>query len=98
MAAILSGAEAALEIDAQTSEISSELEELGISPTLAVIRVGENAADLSYERNIIRRAEKTGINVEIHTFSASCTEQELVILIHRLNKDAGIDGDRKSVV
>lgn len=92
MAKILNGLETAEAIDKRTLASSSELDELGVTPTLAIVRVGEKEADLVYERGITKRAQKVGVAVEIHTLSEDCTEEKLGFVISRLNKNAGIDG------
>ena len=64
MAERLSGAPVAKALDKETKERADRLAEHGVQPTLAVLRVGENDADISYEKNIIKKASKNGIAVK----------------------------------
>ncbi len=53
-------------IDAIAAEMQSRVEALaqrGITPTLAIVRVGERPDDMSYERTALKRAESLGIAV-----------------------------------
>ena len=64
MAHILKGApvaQAMTECFRQEAEI---LKEQGVQPTLAIVRVGERADDLSYERGAMKRAASMGIDVK----------------------------------
>ena len=67
MARILYGPEAAASIDGSTAQKVEALKEKGITPTLAIVRVGEKEADLSYERGVTKRAAKVGIETRIIT-------------------------------
>ena len=51
MANILSGKDVAAALNAQLVERSAALQAKGVTPTLAIVRVGENGSDLSYERS-----------------------------------------------
>lgn len=64
MSDILRGAPVA---EALTRELAGRAEKLrsaGISPCLAILRIGEAAADISYESAALRRCEKVGIEVK----------------------------------
>ena len=63
MAEILSGKPVADAIDERTVKTVETCISCGITPTLAILRVGEREDDLSYERGAVRRCEKTGIRV-----------------------------------
>ena len=52
MAEILSGKETAASIDKDTLLNAARLEEAGVTPCLAVVRVGCDPADISYERSL----------------------------------------------
>jgi methylenetetrahydrofolate dehydrogenase (NADP+)/methenyltetrahydrofolate cyclohydrolase len=64
----------------------------GVTPGLAVILVGEDAASSVYVRNKIRACNSVGIKSYTHRLDASVTTEELVVLIHQLNADAGVHG------
>ena len=61
MAELLKGAAAAASITEELITRTRQLNERGIVPCLAILRVGERIDDLSYERAALKRAEKIGI-------------------------------------
>jgi len=66
--------------------------QVGRSPGLAVIMVGEDPASEVYVRNKKRACEKVGIISFGKHFSANITQTELEATIHELNEDPEIDG------
>ena len=78
MAEILSGKPVAQAITADLEKRIAALKEKGVEPTLAIIRMGEEPGDLSYERSIRRTCEPLGINVEL--FSLDREEQQTKVL------------------
>jgi len=92
MAELLKGADVAQALDERTRAVVQELKEKNIGPKLVLIRVGSKEADLSYERNICKRCEKTGILVEKKIFEETVTTSELVELIRSLNADRTVHG------
>ena len=75
-------------IKAQTEALKSE----GITPGLAVILVGDNAASKVYVNNKKKACEFCGFYSESYELDASTSQQELLELIDKLNADAKIDG------
>ncbi len=68
------------------------LREAGVQPTLAIVRVGERADALSYERAATKRMESAGIAVRLFTLPEDCTQEQLLDAIGQVNADAGIHG------
>ena len=64
----------------------------GVTPTLAIVRVGERADDLAYERGATKRCESVGIAVQRHVLPADCTQEVLMDAIEGVNADAGVHG------
>ena len=63
MAELLKGKPVAEAINQRSREIVSEMAEKGITPALAIFRVGEKDSDLSYERGAVKRCEEIGVRV-----------------------------------
>lgn len=63
-----------------------------ISPTLAVILVGDNEASQIYVRNKKKAADEIGINCQILELSSSIGENALLEVIEQLNTDENIHG------
>ena len=68
------------------------LKEKSITPTLALIRVGENPGDLSYEKGAMKRCESLGVACERHVFPQEVSQEELLSCIGRLNEDPRVHG------
>lgn len=92
MAEILKGAPVAKALTEENRERAEKLKEAGIEPALAIIRLGENPSDLSYERGAIKRAEKTGIRVVQHVLPKTASQEELLGEIEKINRDDSIHG------
>lgn len=92
MAKIIDGKAISAEVRAGITEEVKELAARGITPGLAVIIVGENPASVVYVRNKKKACEEVGIYSEVHELPASTTQEELIALVHRLNRDEKING------
>lgn len=81
--------------DALTQQLKTRIEKLaenGITPTLAIVRVGERADDLSYERGAQKRFAGAGADVQVHTLRADCSQADLENTLTRLSRDPAVDG------
>ena len=75
--------------------ILAEVEALkaqGVRPGLAVILVGDDPASKVYVRNKERACEECGIYSEKYALPAETTQEEVLALIDKLNKDPNISG------
>lgn len=76
-------------------EIKNEvikLKQKGITPTLAVILVGDDPASQTYVASKQKACLACQMGSVMHKLSANTTEQELISLIDVLNADDSIDG------
>ena len=62
------------------------------TPTLALVRAGDDPASVSYAGMIERTCKKTDVGFEAHTLPADASEEALVRLIRKLNDDEGVHG------
>ncbi len=92
MAELLKGKAVADSLTAQSAQKVEELKAKGITPTLAIVRLGENPGDLSYEKGALKRAEKTAIAVKQFVFEETMSQEELVKVIEDINADDSIHG------
>jgi methylenetetrahydrofolate dehydrogenase (NADP+)/methenyltetrahydrofolate cyclohydrolase len=67
-------------------------EEFGVRPALAAILVGDDPASRVYVETKRRTCERVGIVSYLHHLPATVTEDEIVHLIYRLNRDRSIHG------
>ena len=68
------------------------LKSRGITPSMAVVLVGDNPASLTYIKNKKKLCEEVGARFELHQLSNEVSEEEFLALMKRLNEDAGIHG------
>jgi methylenetetrahydrofolate dehydrogenase (NADP+)/methenyltetrahydrofolate cyclohydrolase len=62
------------------------------TPTLALVRAGDDPASVSYAGMIERTCKKTGVGFQAHTVPAETSEDELVRLVRKLNDDQDVHG------
>ncbi len=92
MAELLKGAPVARAIMAECAERAEKLRENGVVPTLAIVRVGENDSDLSYERGAEKRCLEAGIAVQGIHLAADTDSETYLAQIRELNEDNGVHG------
>ncbi len=92
MSEILRGAPAAAALDEETTSRASMLRVKGVVPTLAILRVGERADDVSYERAAIKRASKVGVETKNIVLSKNTSQDTLFEEIEKLNADKSVHG------
>ncbi len=68
------------------------LKEKKITPKLAVVRVGNNEDDLSYERGILKRFDKVGAAVEVVELPSDIAQEQLEQKMMDLNQDSLVHG------
>ena len=66
--------------------------DFGITPSLAVVIVGENPASQVYVRNKHKTCEELGIHSIVVEMPESTTKEELIAKIDELNSDKAING------
>ena len=92
MANLLKGKIVAEEINKRSIELVNELKEKDVIPTLAIVRVGENEADLSYERGALKRANEIGVAVKQIALPSDISYDSFYTTLDELNEDDNIDG------
>ena len=61
-------------------------------PSLNIILVGDNPASLTYVQNKLKKCSEIGINGNLIKQSKDVKDQDISMLIDRLNKDKNVDG------
>ena len=92
MAIELKGAPVAEAINGRSQAELSNLMGWGITPTLAIVRVGERGDDIAYENGAVKRCEKVGVAVSRVVLREEITQAELMQKIDELNTDSTIHG------
>ena len=58
-------------------EVGAMLEKInGPAPKLAIVRVGENPDDMSYERGAVKKMDAFGLRSQCYTFPADITDED----------------------
>ena len=89
MAEIIDGKKISQQIK---DECREKVEKEGLKKSLAVVLVGDDPASAVYVGNKKKACEYCGINSVSHELPAETSEQELLELVDKLNKDDSIDG------
>ena len=92
MTMLLKGAEVSKALNEKIKKEVEELKEKGITPCLAMVRVGERPDDISYERGATKRCENLGIEPKHIVVPEDVSEEELLKVIHACNIDTEIHG------
>ena len=71
---------------------AAALKEKGVIPTLAILRLGENPSDLSYEKGATKRAEEIGVAIKNFILPENASKEEVLATIDQINADASIHG------
>jgi len=73
-------------------EVQSQLKELRETPRLAIVRVGENAADISYETGAIKKMQAFGLLAERFVYPENISDEEFKKEFQKINDDPSIHG------
>lgn len=75
-----------------TAAVTDFKTEHGFAPTIAVARVGDDPASVSYAKMIKKSFEGAGMNFELHTLPDTADQDEVIDLVTMLNAKKGIHG------
>ncbi|NLC26392.1 MAG: bifunctional 5,10-methylene-tetrahydrofolate dehydrogenase/5,10-methylene-tetrahydrofolate cyclohydrolase [Fastidiosipila sp.] len=92
MVQVLLGKAVADVLTEELTERVAKLKDRGIEPKLAIVRLGEEADDLSYERGSLNRAEKVGVKVKVYELARDLSQEDLEQVILDINQDDSIHG------
>ena len=92
MAKQLLGKEVTAALNETIKADAVSLREKGVVPTLAIIRVGENESDISYERGATKRCELLEVECKKYLLPEDISEEELLKVIDEVNNDDTIHG------
>ena len=87
---LLYGADTAEKIKEEISGILSELK--GYIPTLGIVRIGSNSADISYEKGAVKKMESLSLKTKVFEFDENISSEDFIEEFKKINKDAEIDG------
>ena len=81
--------------EAMTRQMQSDVEilkERGVTPKLAIIRMGARPDDIAYEQSLKRFCTKAGVETQVFELSSDISESELEALLISLGRDKSVHG------
>jgi methylenetetrahydrofolate dehydrogenase (NADP+)/methenyltetrahydrofolate cyclohydrolase len=92
-ATILDGRATAKTIRAEINEAVAKFQEkTGITPTIAVVRAGEDPGSVWYANAIKKTMAGRGMEAALHVLPETASQEEIVSLVAKLNADPGVHG------
>ena len=92
MAIVVKGADVAQRIKDDISVRLNKLSEQGKTAKLMMISVGDDPANASYERGIVKVFNALGIENEKKVLSADCSQEEFDTAFKKINEDDSVSG------
>jgi methylenetetrahydrofolate dehydrogenase (NADP+)/methenyltetrahydrofolate cyclohydrolase len=92
MAKLLDGKQVAAALNEKLQAQVAQLKASGISPTLAIVRVGERGDDIAYEKGAVKRCETVGVETRLFAIPQDATQEDLLDVIEQINSDKSIHG------
>jgi len=89
---VIDGRAIAAQIQREVAQRVAQLNQRGVRPGLAFVRVGEDPASKVYVGRKEKACAELGIFSETHVLPGTATEAELLALLDRLNADARLHG------
>ena len=89
---LLLGTTVAKDKTEQLKEQVAQLQKQGIKPKLVMMRVGDKADDLAYQRSALSRMEKVNILSEVQEFSNDVTEEVFLRQLEENNQNDEVHG------
>ncbi|MBQ6969132.1 MAG: bifunctional 5,10-methylene-tetrahydrofolate dehydrogenase/5,10-methylene-tetrahydrofolate cyclohydrolase, partial [Synergistaceae bacterium] len=86
MAEVLKGVPVAVKLTEELTARCERLKALGITPTLAMLRIGEKPNDIAYESGALKRCEKIGIAVLKIVLPSDAKPEEIISVISKINE------------
>lgn len=79
-------------IDKEIKRLSNMVKDLNITPTLVIVKVGNDRASERYVKNKVNMGKKVGITTIVQQFDEHTQEQELIDYIKYVNTNDDIHG------
>ena len=89
---ILDGRALAAQLRAELLARTSALRDTGIHPKLVIVFVGEDESSVAYVRNLVKTAERVGVELVVDRLSAAGTSLEVRARLERLHDDTSVHG------
>ncbi len=91
-AQLIDGNALSAQLRADVAKRAAALQARGITPGLAVVLVGDNAASQVYVRNKVKACQDNGLHSVLEQYPATLSEADLLARVDALNNDPAIHG------
>jgi methylenetetrahydrofolate dehydrogenase (NADP+)/methenyltetrahydrofolate cyclohydrolase len=92
-ATIMDGKATAKTMQGEINDAVAEFKEkTGVTPTIAVVRAGEDPGSVWYAGAIKKTMAARGMDAQLHVLPETASQAEIVDLVARLNADPGVHG------
>jgi methylenetetrahydrofolate dehydrogenase (NADP+)/methenyltetrahydrofolate cyclohydrolase len=92
MAVLMKGSEVIASMKDTISRQAESLKTAGVTPCLAIVRLGARPDDLAYEKGAVKRCESLGVSCKVMEYDPAITQQQLVEELRKINGDPDIHG------
>jgi len=92
MGILIKGKPVADKIKEKLKKEVAELKEKGITPKLAIIRVGDDPGDMAYERGAIKTMVSVNIETDVRDLSKDISKDEFIKELKSINDDKSVHG------
>ena len=92
MGILIKGKPVADKIKEKLKKEVAELKEKGITPKLAIIRVGHDPGDMAYERGAIKTMVSVNIETDVRVLSKDISKDEFIKELKSINDDKSVHG------
>lgn len=92
MGMLIKGKPVADKIKEKLKKEVAELKEKGITPKLAIIRVGDDPGDMAYERGAIKTMVSVNIETDVRVLSKDISQDEFIKELKSINDDKSVHG------
>ncbi len=93
MSVVLKGADVVKEMnEAMMAQLAARAAAGQDAPKLAIVRVGERADDLAYERGAVKRFANIGLRTEVYAYPADIRQEDFLAAFRQINADPDVHG------
>ncbi|QSZ27260.1 bifunctional 5,10-methylene-tetrahydrofolate dehydrogenase/5,10-methylene-tetrahydrofolate cyclohydrolase [Aceticella autotrophica] len=81
--------------DAISEVLTAEVNDLkgkGITPKLAIVRVGAKGSDIAYEKGALKRCSSIGIETEVKEYPEDIAQDAFIEELKKINQDKTVNG------
>lgn len=92
MTVVMSGQKVADQLIKEIDEDMTTLAKKNITPSLAIVRVGDDQGSVAYEKSLKRRFKKIGMEVTVFSYPSNISQEEFLGEFQIVNENESIHG------